>query len=111
MKKHNLKGRDMKKALLFPGQGSQTVGMGKELAENFAVARAVFDEVDAALSQKLSDLMFSGPQETLTLTENAQPAIMATSIAALRVLQSEFGFDVSNCVTFSEVRFRPCAVR
>lgn len=95
-----IKGRFMKKALLFPGQGSQTVGMGKELAENFAAARAVFDEVDNALSQKLSELMFSGSQETLTLTENAQPAIMATSIAALRVMESEFGFDVSKQAAF-----------
>ena len=94
-KTRKIKGRNMKKALLFPGQGSQTIGMGKELAENFASARAVFDEVDNALSQKLSALMFDGSQETLTLTENAQPAIMATSIAALRVMQSEFGFDVS----------------
>ena len=90
----------MKKALLFPGQGSQVVGMGKELAENFAAAREVFNEVDHALSQKLSDLMFSGPQETLTMTENAQPAIMAVSIAALRVLQAEYGFDVSKHAAF-----------
>lgn len=90
----------MKKALLFPGQGSQVVGMGKELAENFACAREVFDEVDHALSQTLSLIMFSGTQETLTLTENAQPAIMATSIAALRVLQKEFGFDVSKQAAF-----------
>jgi len=97
---HKLKGRYMKKALLFPGQGSQMVGMGRELAENFASARAVFDEVDNALSEKLSALMFSGSQETLTLTENAQPAIMATSIAALRVMQSEFGFDVAKQASF-----------
>lgn len=83
-------------ALIFPGQGSQTVGMGKELYDNFAVARAVFDEVDSALSEMLSDVIFSGPQETLTLTQNAQPAIMATSIAALRVLESETGFKVSD---------------
>jgi [acyl-carrier-protein] S-malonyltransferase len=95
-----LKGRYMKKALLFPGQGSQAIGMGKELAENFPAARAVFDEVDAALSDKLSALMFEGAQETLTLTENAQPAIMATSIAALRVLQTEFGFDVAQQSAF-----------
>ncbi len=84
----------MKKALLFPGQGSQVVGMGKELADNFAVAREVFDEVDNALSEDFSDVIFNGPQDLLTLTENAQPAIMATSIAAFRVLQSEFGFDI-----------------
>lgn len=90
----------MKTALLFPGQGSQTVGMGKELAEKYAVARAVFDEVDAALGEKLSTIIFEGPQETLTLTENAQPAIMATSIAALRVLESETGYDVSKEATF-----------
>jgi len=83
-------------ALIFPGQGSQTVGMGKELYDNYAVARAVFDEVDAALSEKLSDIIFNGPQETLTLTENAQPAIMATSMAALRVLESVTGFKVSD---------------
>ena len=85
-------------ALIFPGQGSQTVGMGKELYDHFAVARAVFDEVDAALGEKLSDIIFNGPQETLTLTQNAQPAIMATSIAALRVLESETGFKVSDAV-------------
>ncbi len=90
----------MKKALLFPGQGSQIIGMGKELAENFPAARAVFDEVDAALSENLSDLMFSGSQSVLTLTENAQPAIMATSMAALRVLQSEMGFDVARQSSF-----------
>lgn len=94
------KGRDMKKALLFPGQGSQVVGMGKELADNFAVARAVFEEVDSALAEDLSDIIFSGPQDMLTLTENAQPAIMATSIAAFRVMQSEFGFDISKQAAF-----------
>ncbi len=82
-------------ALIFPGQGSQTVGMGKELYDNFAVARAVFDEVDSALSEMLSDIIFNGSQETLTLTQNAQPAIMATSMAALRVLESETGFKIS----------------
>jgi [acyl-carrier-protein] S-malonyltransferase len=84
----------MKKALLFPGQGSQTVGMGKEMYDNFACAREVFDEVDAALSSKLSSVIFEGPQDILTMTENAQPAIMATSIAILRVMQKELGFDV-----------------
>lgn len=85
----------MKTALLFPGQGSQAVGMGKEIAAQFAIAREVFEEVDSALSQKLSALMFDGPQEELTLTENAQPAIMAVSVAAFRVLQKEAGFDIA----------------
>lgn len=95
-----IKGRNMKKALLFPGQGSQVVGMGKELADNFTVARAVFEEVDYALSENLSEVIFSGPQDMLTLTENAQPAIMATSIAAFRVLQTEFGFDIKTQAAF-----------
>ncbi len=90
----------MKTALIFPGQGSQTVGMGKALYDNFAVAREVFDEVDAALSEKLSDVVFAGPQEILTLTENAQPAIMATSMAALRVLQAEAGFDIATQASY-----------
>lgn len=90
----------MKQAFIFPGQGSQVVGMGKAMAEHFAVARQVFDEVDAALSEKLSTLMFEGPLETLTLTENAQPAIMAASIAALRVLQAETGVDVARDAAF-----------
>lgn len=90
----------MKTALLFPGQGSQIVGMGKDLAGQFAAARQVFEEVDAALGQKLSDILWNGPQETLTLTENAQPAIMAVSIAALRVLQKERGFDVVGVAAF-----------
>ena len=94
------KGRDMKKALLFPGQGSQFVGMGKELADNFAVARAVFEEVDSALSEDLSEIIFAGPQDLLTLTENAQPAIMVTSIAAFKVLESEFGFDIKSHAAF-----------
>jgi [acyl-carrier-protein] S-malonyltransferase len=81
-------------ALTFPGQGSQAVGMGKSLADNFAVARAVFDEVDAALGEKLSAVMWDGPIETLTLTANAQPALMAVSLAALRVLEAQ-GFQVS----------------
>jgi [acyl-carrier-protein] S-malonyltransferase len=83
-------------AFVFPGQGSQTVGMGKSLADNFASARAVFDEVDAALGQKLSDLMWNGPEDQLTLTENAQPALMAVSLAAMRVLEAEHGVTVAN---------------
>lgn len=78
----------MARAFTFPGQGSQTVGMGKELAETFPEARAVFDEVDDALGEKLSDLMFSGPEETLTLTTNAQPALMAVSMAVMRVIEA-----------------------
>jgi len=73
-------------AFTFPGQGSQAVGMGRELAEAFAEARAVFDEVDEALGEKLSAIMFEGPDETLRLTENAQPALMAVSLAVIRVL-------------------------
>lgn len=88
----------MSRAFLFPGQGSQDVGMGKELAANFAAAREVFDEVDAALGQKLSALMWDGPKETLTLTENAQPAIMAVSMAVMRVLEREKGFKLADKV-------------
>ena len=87
-------------AFLFPGQGSQVVGMGAELAKTYAAARAVFAEVDAALGQKLSELMFSGPLEELTLTENAQPALMATSLAALAVLETETGFRLADRVKF-----------
>jgi [acyl-carrier-protein] S-malonyltransferase len=78
----------MARAFTFPGQGSQTVGMGKELAETFAEARAVFDEVDEALGQKLSAVMFEGPEDTLTLTANAQPALMAVSMAVMRVIEA-----------------------
>jgi [acyl-carrier-protein] S-malonyltransferase len=87
-------------AFVFPGQGSQDVGMGKALAEAFPVARAVFDEVDAALGQKLSTIMWDGPKETLTLTENAQPALMAVSMAVMRVLEVEKGFSLANRVKF-----------
>ena len=79
----------MKHAYVFPGQGAQSVGMGRELYENNAAARAVFDEVDAALGEKLSDIIFNGPAETLTLTANVQPAIMATSIAMLRAANAQ----------------------
>ncbi|WP_395830483.1 ACP S-malonyltransferase [Elstera sp.] len=81
----------MTRAFLFPGQGSQIVGMGKDLADTFATARAVFQEVDDALSQKLSQLMWEGPEADLTLTENAQPALMATSLAVARVIEAETG--------------------
>jgi [acyl-carrier-protein] S-malonyltransferase len=82
-------------ALLFPGQGSQSVGMGASLADAFASAREVYAEIDDALGQKLSVLMREGPEDQLTLTENAQPALMAVSLAAARVLKVEFGVDVS----------------
>lgn len=87
-------------AFIFPGQGSQAVGMGKALAENFPVAKAVFDEVDAALSAHLTRVMWDGPAETLTLTANAQPALMAVSLAALRVLESEAGVDLARDAAF-----------
>ncbi|HRD74455.1 MAG TPA: ACP S-malonyltransferase [Hyphomicrobiaceae bacterium] len=82
-------------AFIFPGQGSQAVGMGKELAAAFPAARAVFEEVDAALGQNLSKLMFEGPQDQLTLTENAQPALIAVSLAVARVLEAEKGISVA----------------
>src|SRR3954463_5556670 len=85
----------MTRAFLFPGQGSQKVGMGKELADAFAPAREVFQEVDDALSLRLSKLMREGPEGRLALTENAQPAIRAASIAVLRVLEKEMGLDVA----------------
>ncbi len=90
----------MARAFVFPGQGSQAVGMGKELAEAFPAARAVFEEVDAALGQKLSQIMWEGPAETLTLTENAQPALMAVSMAVMRVLEREKGFSLKERVKF-----------
>ncbi|APX11146.1 ACP S-malonyltransferase [Tateyamaria omphalii] len=79
----------MSVAFVFPGQGAQTVGMGKALAEAYPAAQAVFDEVDEALGEKLSSLIWEGNQDTLTLTQNAQPALMATSIAAMRALEAE----------------------
>lgn len=87
-------------AFIFPGQGSQDVGMGRELAQTFAAAREVFEEVDAALSQNLSKIMWEGPKETLTLTENAQPALMAVSMAVMRVLEREKGFSLKDKVKF-----------
>ncbi len=79
----------MARAFLFPGQGAQTIGMGQALAETYPAAKAVFEEVDDALGEKLSDLIWSGEQDTLTLTQNAQPALMATSLAAMAALQAE----------------------
>ena len=90
----------MTTALVFPGQGSQTVGMGKALAEAFPAAREVFARVDAALGQSLSRLIFEGPEADLTLTANAQPALMATSLAAVRALESEAGLDIGRDAAF-----------
>lgn len=90
----------MATAFVFPGQGSQAAGMGRALAESFPAARAVFDEVDAALGEKLSRLMFEGPEADLTLTANAQPALMAVSLAALRVLEAEKGVDLARDAKF-----------
>ncbi|MCO6177749.1 ACP S-malonyltransferase [Ciceribacter sp. RN22] len=86
-------------AFTFPGQGSQAVGMGKELAATYPEARAVFEEVDEALGEKLSSVMFEGPEETLTLTANAQPALMAVSMAVIRVMQAR-GLDLKSKVAF-----------
>ena len=90
----------MTAAFTFPGQGSQAVGMGKALADAFPAAKAIFDEVDAALGEKLTAIIWEGPAETLQLTENAQPALMAVSIATLRVLESEAGVSVGRDAAF-----------
>ncbi len=91
---------NMSAAFVFPGQGSQAVGMGKALAERFPVARRVFDEVDEALADKLSVVMWEGPAEAVTLTENAQPALVAVSMAAMRVLEAETGVDLARDAKF-----------
>jgi [acyl-carrier-protein] S-malonyltransferase len=90
----------MSAAFVFPGQGSQAVGMGKALAEAFAPARAVFEEVDSALGEKLTATMWEGPADKLTLTENAQPALMAVSLAAMRVLEAEAGVTLARDAKF-----------
>lgn len=90
----------MSRAFVFPGQGSQAVGMGKTLAEASATARELFEEVDDALSQNLTKLMFEGPEDELTLTENAQPALMAVSMAIIRVLEKDGGINVADKADF-----------
>ncbi|HSL78513.1 MAG TPA: ACP S-malonyltransferase, partial [Pseudolabrys sp.] len=87
-------------AFVFPGQGSQAVGMGKALASNFTPAQQIFKEVDEALGNKLSTIIFEGPADTLTLTENAQPALMAVSLAVVRVLEAEAGLDIARDAKF-----------
>ncbi len=90
----------MARAFVFPGQGAQAVGMGRDLAEAFAAARRVFEEVDEVLKQNLASLMFEGPEDELILTENAQPALMAVSLAALRVLTDEGNVDIAKACRF-----------
>ncbi len=90
----------MTRAFTFPGQGSQAVGMGQALAEAYAPAREVFEEVDEALGQSLSRVMWDGPADDLTLTENAQPALMAVSLAVMRVLEREAGLDLAQAAKF-----------
>ncbi|HKS86693.1 MAG TPA: ACP S-malonyltransferase [Pseudolabrys sp.] len=87
-------------AFVFPGQGSQAVGMGRALAADFTAARQVFDEVDSALGANLSSTIFEGPADTLTLTENAQPALMSVSLAVMRVLETEAGLDLAKDAKF-----------
>src|SRR3954452_7586438 len=90
----------MTTAFIFPGQGSQAVGMGKALADNFAAARNVFEAVDEALGEELTAVMWEGPADRLTLTENGQPALMAVSLAAMRALESEAGVDIARDAAF-----------
>lgn len=90
----------MSAAFIFPGQGSQSVGMGRALADAFPAARHVFEEVDAALGEALTRIIWEGPAERLTLTENAQPALMATSLAVMRVLETEAGLDLKRDAKF-----------
>ncbi len=90
----------MTRAFVFPGQGSQYVGMGKDLAESFKESREVFEEIDEALSQKLSKLMFEGPESDLNLTENTQPALMAVSMAVVRVLEKQGGINLNQAVSY-----------
>ena len=86
--------------LVFPGQGSQKIGMGKDIYDSFSSAKKVFQEIDDAISFKLSDLVFNGTEEDLKATENSQPALFAVSMMFLKVLQQEFGFDVAQKAKF-----------
>ena len=90
----------MTRALVFPGQGSQFVGMGKDLADNFVEAREVFEEIDESLSQKLSTLMFEGPEEDLNLTANTQPALMGVSMAVIRILEKQGGINIADAAAY-----------
>ena len=90
----------MATAFVFPGQGSQTIGMGKALADAFAPAKRVFEEVDDALGDKLSRVIWEGPADTLMRTENTQPALLAVSLAVIRVLESEAGLDLKRDAAF-----------
>lgn len=91
----------MKTAIVFPGQGSQAIGMGKEFYDNFSAAKEVFQQVDDILKFKLSDIMFNGPVEELTKTENTQPALMAVSMAIVRVIEKDFGKNFADLCSFS----------
>ena len=90
----------MNRALVFPGQGSQKIGMGKELFDNFSSAKEVFEEVNDSLSRNLTNIIFNGPQAELTLTKNAQPAIMCVSMAIMKILKKDFNLDLNDHASY-----------